>query len=298
MSIDETPEDLDARLSWWRVALMSIPTLITAGIWVLPIWLIWLWLDLAIIENLGLLLLAHGAVALLLVGQYLAGTAATIHETHAVSLDENSQLRQSCDVLAERMGVAPPRLMVGNFGGVANAVAVGRRGNGTVILSETLLEVAAPDEINAIMAHELSHLRTRDTMLLLLGDTAEYFVARLQTAVYGPGLIRRVLTSSVSILLAIVRVLILLPIRLIGRQREYAADKHGGRATHPHALAKALATIHDHNTQRVPKEIAANLHGSQIVDQVGTHPPMEKRIKRLEAQAERRHQRETNPQPK
>lgn len=289
MSINDQP-DRDGRLSRWTVIKMSIPMLVTASIWFAPIWLVWWWLGWSVIEKLGMFLSAHLFVVGFLAIQYVAGTAATIQQTHAVSVDERSQLRQSCNVLAERMGVSPPQLMVGNFGGVANAVAVGRRGNGTVILSDTLLEVASPDEINAIMAHELSHLRTRDTMLLLLGDSAEYLVRRLQIVVRGPGLLRKALTYLLSVILAIIRLLVLLPIRLIGRRREYLADKHGGRATHPHALAKALATISKTNSQEVPKRVDTS--AVQIVDQVGTHPPIDKRIKRLEDQAERRHQRE------
>lgn len=105
-------------------------------------------------------------------GQYFLGVRAAVRGLDIVELpeDEFPEIHRRTHNLSERMEIAPPKLFIGDFGG-PNAFAVGRRGSGVVVLSKSLLEVLDLDEVQGVVAHELAHLKNRDSVLMGIGYT-------------------------------------------------------------------------------------------------------------------------------
>jgi heat shock protein HtpX len=196
-----------------------------------------------------------------------------------------------------------------------NAFAVGIRPENSYIMVTTgLISTLDREELQGVIAHEMSHIRNNDTELmtvitvlfgglLLLADWMKkivfwnapafpkvpgtsmvvkfvFFIFWMLAVLFAP-IIARILAMSVS------------------REREYLADAGGAELTrNPLALANALAKIENHPepTRSVPKSIAhlcvvdplglkINKKEGFWSDLFGTHPPIEKRIMLLRSMA-------------
>lgn len=230
------------------------------------------------------------STAAFLGGQYLFGTRAALHSVDARPYDD-PMANEILAHLADEMDVPKPDLMIGRMG-VPNAFAAGRKGNGKIVLSETLIRTLSPAEIEAVIAHELSHLRSRDTSVMLLGQSLASLVHiithRAVHEVDGiPGTIIALVAAVVG---AIVRLLILLPIRSISRYREYIADWDAARFTdNPTALATGLKSIARFNQREDTPEPTDEVNAlcifsvkRSLADRaLGTHPPLDDRVERL-----------------
>src|SRR6056297_1486112 len=97
--------------------------------------------------------------------QYKLGKWMALRSVGAEDLPEDrfSDIHRRVESLSTEMGIDKPRLMVARMG-VPNAFAVGRKGNGTVVVSEELLARLEPDEVEGVLAHELAHIRNRDVV--------------------------------------------------------------------------------------------------------------------------------------
>ena len=239
------------------------------------------------------------AGSVLFVGvQYVVGKTLALRSVDAEPLhpEERTEIHERVESLSEAMEIAKPELMVGHMG-VPNAFAVGRKGAGTVVLSETMLALVdeghmSMDELEGVLAHELAHVKNRDVVAMLLGQSvasivalAVFFVVRLVTDdIPLVGFVVAYLASVVTQLLVMVFVL------AISRYREYVADEDAAEYTgDPEALASALATIAEvgshHEAADVEGSTAAMcIFGGDrglLAAVFATHPPMEKRIDRL-----------------
>ncbi len=160
-----------------------------------------------------------------------------------------------------------------------------------------LLGLLTRDEVAAVMAHELAHVKNRDTLIMTMTATIAGAVSMLANfGLFFRGSDRG--GNIVAILLAvIVAPFAAMIVQLaISRTREYGADK-GGAAMHgnPRALASALAKL-ARGAAAVPSPIAARNPAATalyIVPGLGrgdsmfsTHPATENRIAALEAMAE------------
>jgi heat shock protein HtpX len=183
---------------------------------------------------------------------------------------------------------------------VPNAFATGRSPDKAVVAVTTgILNKLSPAELEAVLAHELSHVKNRDMAILtiasFLSTVAFYFVR--YSLYFNMGGDRRrdggslILVWIISIVVWVVSFLL---IRALSRYREYSADRGSAIITgQPANLASALMKISG-AMDRVPREdlrkmegmnafyIIPAISGSSFMDLFSTHPSVEKRIARLE----------------
>jgi len=181
-----------------------------------------------------------------------------------------------------------------------NAFATGRNpSHAAVAVTEGLLELLEEDEVEAVLAHELSHVRHYDILVGTIAATiagAIGVIANMMQfgAMFGGNRDNRV-NPIVMIVLAIILPLAAAVIQMaISRNREYMADEGAARLTrHPEWLQSALAKLSNYNQRgQVEEATQATAHmfiinpfsGKNIsfASLFSTHPSTEDRIARLE----------------
>jgi heat shock protein HtpX len=207
--------------------------------------------------------------------------------------------------LAQRAGLPMPRVYIMD-NPQPNAFATGRNPkNAAVCASTGLLEMLSAEEVAGVMAHELSHVKNRDTLTMALAATIGGAVSMLAQylqfgALFGGN---RDNNSGVGWLGALIA-MILAPLAAmlvqmaISRSREYAADRMGGQICgQPLWLASALRKIEGYARQ-IPNEqaeaapatahlfIINPLSGQGMDNLFSTHPNTENRIAELEKLAQ------------
>ena len=219
-------------------------------------------------------------------GKWLAlrGVDATdLHET------EHPEIHRTVERLSEEMDIPKPRLMVGRMG-VPNAFAVGRKGAGVVVVSETLLELLEDDELEGVLAHELAHIKNRDVVMMVLGRSVAQMLGIVTFWVLALADDSIVMTIIPWIVSAVVQSLVTVFVLAISRHREYVADDDAVAYTgNPEAMASALAKIaqvgrHEDAPDVDDRVGALCIFGGKrglLAKLFATHPPVEKRIERL-----------------
>jgi heat shock protein HtpX len=254
-------------------AFYAVAAVAAMGVFGFPVWLV--------------LLGSVGFVAV----QYKLGKWMALRSVGAEDLPEDrySDIHRRVESLSREMGIDKPRLMIARMG-VPNAFAVGRKGNGTVVVSEELLRRLEPDEVEAVLAHELAHIRNRDVVMMVLGQGVASIVAIVaQWAVLLTGD-----NDLTDFFLAIVvgqitQLLVMLFVFAISRYREYVADADAAEEVGSgEPLATALEKISRRNERVDESAVDANVNalcifgeGRGIAKLFATHPPVEKRIERL-----------------
>lgn len=180
-----------------------------------------------------------------------------------------------------------------------NAFATGRNPrNAAVAVTSGILQIMNDDELEGVLAHELSHVRNRD---ILISSIAAMLAAALSIFArmafwFGGDRDRGPVGLVIGLLALILAPIAGLVIRLaISRAREYQADASGARMTgQPLSLARALHKI-GAASERIPMEVNPAVSQLFIADPLkafgrrrrgglfSTHPPVEERIGRLEA---------------
>ncbi|TNE67972.1 MAG: zinc metalloprotease HtpX [Alphaproteobacteria bacterium] len=179
-----------------------------------------------------------------------------------------------------------------------NAFATGRNPDHAAVAATTgLLRILNRDEIEGVMAHELAHVKHRDTLTMTITATLAGAISMLANfAIFFGGRRDNPLGFIGTILMMILAPMAAMLVQMaISRTREYAADAMGAQISgKPLALASALSKLH-RGAERVSNETAeANpatahlfivnpLHGRSFDSLFATHPRMEERIRRLEA---------------
>ncbi len=179
-----------------------------------------------------------------------------------------------------------------------NAFATGRNPqHGAIALSTGIMKLMSREELKGVIAHELSHIRHRDTLIQTAAATvagAIMFLAHQARwfAFLGGG---RDDDDNGGVL-GLVVMAILAPIAAmliqmaISRSREYKADQGAAVLTHnPEGLASGLEKL-GHYTKRIPMNasqqtahlfIVSPLSGKSLAGLFSTHPPLEERVARL-----------------
>src|SRR6056297_3463678 len=235
-------------------------------------------------------LVALGSVAFVGV-QYKIGKWAALRSVGAEEMPEDRfpTVHRRVESLSKDMGIDKPRLMVARMG-VPNAFAVGRKGAGTVVVSEELLQLLDVHEVEGVLAHELAHIRNRDVVMMVLGQGVASIVAIVaQWAVLLTGD-----NDIADFFLAIVvgqvtQFLVLLFVFAISRYREYVADSDAAeKVGGGEPLARALEKINRRGERARETEVDAQVNALCIFGEerglarlFATHPPVEKRIERL-----------------
>ncbi len=215
-----------------------------------------------------------------------------------VSEAQAPELYSTVRDLAARANLPMPRVFIIHTE-QPNAFATGRNpNNAAVAASVGLLRMTSREELAGVLAHELSHVRNRDTLTMTIAATIAGAISMLANfgLFFGSG--RRNGGIIATLLAVIVAPLAAALIQMaISRSREYAAD-HDGAALcgHPLWLASALQKI-DRAAHAIPNEraeaypataplyIVNPLTGGGMDNLFSTHPNTENRIAALQEQA-------------
>jgi len=220
----------------------------------------------------------------------------------AVSREENPYLYRMVENLTIANGMPMPKLYIMEDTAI-NAFATGRKPElASVAVTRGAIEKLQNEELEGVLAHELSHVKNYDIRFMMLVAVLVGTIAILSNIFlrarwlggrrnnregggqFGVALI------IIGILLAILSPLIAEIIKLaISRRREYLADASGALLTrYPEGLARALEKIAAEN-QPMARASQATAHmfianpfsGRKIAGLFSTHPPVEERVKRL-----------------
>jgi heat shock protein HtpX len=223
--------------------------------------------------------------------QYKFGKWAAIRSVGAEDMPEDRyrEIHQSVERVADEMDLEKPRLMIARMG-VPNAFAVGRRGAGTVVVSQELIRTLTHEELEAVLAHELAHIDNRDVVTMVMGQSiasmlgmAAYFVV----AFAGEDGIGSIVVGYIASIL--VQSVTMVFVLAISRYREYVADSDAARHVGGDAMASALRKIQNAGQGRdadLDSDVAAlAIFGGDdggLERLFATHPPIEKRIEAVQ----------------
>lgn len=222
-----------------------------------------------------------------------------------VTESEAPQLVRIVRELASNAGLPMPRVYVSPQE-APNAFATGRNpAHAAVCVTEGLLRAMPERELRGVIGHELAHIRHRDILITTIAATFAGAITSIAHMaqwgmIFGGGHRdddRGGGNPLIALLLIILAPIAALLIQMwISRTREYAADSFGAElAGDPMSLASALRRLHHYN-EEIPMEvnparegmfIVAPLSGGGVMNLFSTHPPVEERVRRLEAQAAR-----------
>jgi heat shock protein HtpX len=220
------------------------------------------------------------------------------YKAKEIGEQENPRLFRIVRQTAQLAGLPMPKVyIVPNP--TPNAFATGRNPqHSAVAATQGILDLLDDDELTAVMAHELGHVRNRDilvgTIAATLAGAITYigYMAHWMPFMGGGDDDDRGGNIVVMLLVAILAPIAAMLIQMaISRQREFMADKSSAEISHkPRSLASALAKLHSMN-RRIPMQtnpatahmfIVSPLSGKSFSALFSTHPPVEDRIARLE----------------
>lgn len=183
---------------------------------------------------------------------------------------------------------------VGIYSGAPNAFATGaNRNSALVAVSDGLLNVMDADEVEAVLAHEVSHIANGDmvTLSLIQGvvNTFVIFFSEIigrfiDRAVFknesGRGIGYYVGTIVAQVVLSALATVIVM---WFSRYREYRADYGASKLSSREKMIKALQKLQTlKDGEPLPDKMAAfGIRGSKVMELFSSHPPLEERIKAL-----------------
>jgi len=215
-----------------------------------------------------------------------------MHDAREVDARSAPQIYGMVRELAIRGGLPVPRVFLIDSQH-PNAFATGRNpANAAVAITTGLLRILEREEVAAVMAHELAHVKNRDTLIMTMAATIAGAISMLASfGLFFRSGNQNILATLLAVLVAPFAAMI---VQLaLSRAREYGADR-GGALIHgdPRALASALAKLAS-AAERIPSPVAARSPATAslyIVPGLGrgdslfsTHPSTENRIAALMA---------------
>ena len=254
-------------------------------------------------------LLAFGAgywlIVLLAVGmglvQYFFSDKLVLWSTGAriIEEDEYPELHRTVEKLCKEADLPLPKIAIMQSP-VPNAFATGRSPKHAVVAcTDSIMRLLTRDELEAVLAHELSHVKNRDILTMTLASFIAMIASMIMQSFFFSALFGGrnreggswIVVWLVSIIVYAVSTLLILA---LSRYREFAADRGSALITkNPRALISALNKISG-RMEVVPPEYKAKVEaanaffiipaisGKSFMELLSTHPPLEKRIANLE----------------
>ncbi len=229
-----------------------------------------------------------------------------IYGAREVSRQEAPEFYEIVQELAQRAGLPMPKVYIMQ-NDAPNAFATGRDPEHAAVAATTgLLRLMNRQEVAGVMAHELAHVQHRDTLISAIAATIGGAISMLANMaqwamIFGMG--RSNDNEGGGNPFAALLMMILAPLAAsliqmaVSRSREYAADARGAAICgNPLWLASALRKLGRANSHQVMPEAESHpatahlfivnpLKGRNLAQLFSTHPPLEERIRRLEAAA-------------
>lgn len=231
--------------------------------------------------------------------------ALSMNGAQPVSRDEAPAVYRICERLAANNQLPMPKIYMIPTDS-PNAFATGRNPeHASVAVTAGILKILDEQELEGVLAHELSHVKNRDILISAVAATIAGALTMIARMAYWAELFGGFGGRSSDdergggifsgLLMIIVAPIAALLIQLaISRSREYQADASGAEMTHnPYSLASALQKL-DAYSKRLPMEASPStahlfiiqpFTGGGLMSAIGnlfsTHPPIAKRIERL-----------------
>jgi heat shock protein HtpX len=252
--------------------------------------------------------LAFGLAVLMNMGAWWFSDSIALRMNGAeeVSPAEQPELHKMVANLADRAGLPMPRVYI-IHSPMPNAFATGRSpSKGAVAVTTGIMQMLSSDELAGVVAHELAHIKNRDTLISSIAATVGGAITMLAdmamwSMIFGGltggddddgGGIGEMVSGILMMVLAPLAAMVIQ--MAISRSREYGADKRGAEIMgNPLPLANALAKLEQASgrvaTQVNPATshlyIVNPLHGG-LAGLFSTHPATEERIRRLRDMAQ------------
>ena len=237
-----------------------------------------------------------GSLISLFMSKVMAKQTMHVHLIEQPQSGDEAWLLETVQRQAQAAGIKTPE--VGIFEGSPNAFATGwNKNDALVAVSTGLLRSMNHDEVEAVLAHEISHVANGDMVTLTLiqgvvntfvvflsrviGHLVDRVVFRVERG-HGPAFwIVSLITQFVLGILATMIVM------WFSRWREFRADAGGAQLAGRHKMVAALRRLQQaHDTQPLPDEIAAfGITGKGLKELFASHPPLPERIAVLERAA-------------
>lgn len=229
----------------------------------------------------------------------------SMYGAHEVSEADAPELYGMVAELTQRAGIPMPRLYIIPQE-QPNAFATGRNpSHAAVAVTQGIMRILSRDELRAVLAHELGHVKNRDILIASVAATIAGAISMIANMLQWAAIFGGFGRSSDShenghgSIIGLLATIILAPIvalivqMAISRTREFAADASGARLSGtPLSLANALRKL-EMAAHRIPMTAgnAGSAHlfivhpfaGERLMRLFSTHPATEERIARLEA---------------
>jgi len=223
-----------------------------------------------------------------------------MHGAKEIQESEAPELYSIIAGLTQKAGMPMPRLYLVNDP-APNAFATGRSpDHAAVAVTTGILKLMNRDELEGVLAHELSHVKNRDILISSIAATLAGAIMVMANIVKWGALFggfggrdddrgpSPIALLGMALLAPIAATLVQLA---VSRSREYEADASGAHlAGHPHGLASALTKL-GQVSGRIPSATASPstghlyivnaFSGSALMKIFSTHPPLQERIARL-----------------
>ncbi len=211
-----------------------------------------------------------------------------------LTASQNPALHKTVKKLCGEAGIPTPRLYMVNEKS-PNAFATGRNPkNAAIAVTSGLMDTLDEDEVEGVLAHEISHIKNRDILISSLAATIAGAITYLVQLAYfaGPrgdggrksGMEMLLMMILAPIAAALVRM-------AISRRREFGADRTGATLSkNPEGLASALQKISSassrirlHGNQATAHMFIVNPFSGGLAGLFSTHPPVEERVRMLKS---------------
>jgi len=233
-----------------------------------------------------------GALISLFMSKFMAKRSMGVHLIEQPGNQAERWLLETVASQARQAGIGMPE--VGIFEGAPNAFATGwNRNDALVAVSSGLLQGMNKDEIEAVLAHEISHVANGDmvTLTLIQGvvNTFVVFLSRVIGHIVDRVILKNQRGHGIGFFISSMIAQLILSflasalVMWFSRWREYRADAGAAKLAGRHKMIAALQRLQQaHDPEPLPDEMAAfGISGAGLKELFASHPPLEARIEAL-----------------